>query len=75
MFLAIDSSLGIVGIVELSIRGDIAGVEGQQVRYVEGLFVTPELSHRGIASRLLKESQDWARATDRADRVIIDKTH
>lgn len=72
----------IVGFVELSIRGDLPGQEGKRVGYVEGLYIRPEVRHRGIARRLLQASHNWARqqkcaafASDRADRIIIDRSY
>lgn len=68
-----------VGLVELSIRLDVVGLEGKRTGYVEGLYVDPGLRGQGVARMLLSESRRWARnqgctafASDRADRVIID---
>jgi aminoglycoside 6'-N-acetyltransferase I len=70
----------IVGFVELSIRADVAGLEGKRIGYVEGLYVKPEFRQRGIAKKLLQTSRQWARhqqctgfASDRAGRIVIDK--
>ena len=72
----------IAGFAELSIRDDLPGQEGQRVGYVEGLYLRPEVRHRGIALRLLQASRTWARqhkctafASDRADRIIIDRRY
>jgi len=71
----------ILGFAELSIRNDLPELEGKKIGYVEGLFVSPELRHNGIARKLLRASQDWARqqgclafASDRADRIVIDRS-
>lgn len=71
---------GIVAIAELSIRTDLAGYEGKRVGYVEGLFVLPEFRGQGIARKLLRASCTWAReqeciafASDRSERIVIDK--
>ena len=69
----------LIGVVELSLRRDVAGLEGKLTGYVEGLFVRPGFRGRGVALRLLRASQKWARgcgcvafASDRDDRVIVD---
>ena len=69
----------LIGVAELSFRRDVAGLEGKLTGYVEGLFVRPAFRGRGVALRLLRSSQKWARglgcsafASDRADRVIVD---
>jgi aminoglycoside 6'-N-acetyltransferase I len=71
---------GLAGFAELSIRLGLAGLEGQRVAYVEGLYVRPEFRNQG-ARRFLRASRDWARhqgctafASDRAGRTIIDKS-
>jgi aminoglycoside 6'-N-acetyltransferase I len=71
----------IVGFAELSIRDDIPDLQGRRTGYVEGLYVLPELRHCGIAEKLLRASRAWAReqkcvafASDRADRIIVDRT-
>jgi aminoglycoside 6'-N-acetyltransferase I len=81
VLVAEDTAGGMVGFAELSIRTDLAGVEGERVGYVEGLFVSPDARHRRIARTLLQASRAWAReqgctafASDRADRIIIDKS-
>ena len=71
----------IIGFAELSIRGDVAGLEGKRTGYVEGLYVRPEFRWQGVARTLLYASRSWARemkciafASDRADRVVVDRT-
>lgn len=71
----------IIGFAELSIRDDVAGLEGKRVGYVEGLYVPPKFRHHGIARKLLQASRSWARqekcigfASDRAGRIVIDPT-
>ena len=68
-----------IGLLELSIRTDVAGLEGQQVGYVEGLFVIPELRGQGVARAFMRAGRLWARghactafASDRAERLIVD---
>ena len=80
--LVAESSVGeIIGFVELAIRADVAGLEGKRVGYVEGLYVIPEVRQRGLARKLLQASRNWARqqkctafASDRAGRVVVDRT-
>ena len=64
--------------VELSIRHDLAGLEGISTGYIEGLYVEPEHRGTGLVQRLLRESERWAQAegcrafaSDRSDRVIV----
>jgi aminoglycoside 6'-N-acetyltransferase I len=71
----------VVGFADLSIRDDLPELEGKRTGYVEGLFVSPELRHNGIARKLLRASRDWTRrqgcvafASDRADRIVIDRS-
>ncbi len=70
----------IVAFAELSIRMDVAGLEGTWVGYVEGLYVIPEARHQGVARDLLEASRAWALgqncagfASDRAGRVVVDR--
>ncbi|HUJ32170.1 MAG TPA: GNAT family N-acetyltransferase [Candidatus Acidoferrum sp.] len=70
----------LIGVAELSLRDDVAGLAGERTGYVEGLYVVPEWRSRGIAQKLLREAKLWAYknnctafASDRAERVIIDK--
>jgi len=70
-----------IALLELSVRRDIPGLDGQPVGYIEGLYIEPEARGRDLATRLLQVSRDWAReqncigfASDRADRIIIDRT-
>lgn len=71
----------VVGVVEFSVRTDIIGLEGKRAGYVEGLQVNPDARHQGIARKLMRASRDWARrqnceafASDRAERVVIDRS-
>lgn len=70
----------IVGFAELSFRGDVPGLEGKRVGYVEGLYVIPEFRNKGVATKLLRASRSWATrqkceafASDRAGRFVIDR--
>jgi aminoglycoside 6'-N-acetyltransferase I len=81
--LAAQNSAGVmVAFAELSIRTGLIGLQAETVGYVEGLYVRPEFRQQGIARKLLQASRQWARgrkctgfASDRAGRVVIDKTY
>lgn len=71
----------VVGYAELSIRTDVTGVECQRTGYVEGLYVRPSFRQQGVARELMRASRNWAQqqkctafASDRAGRVVVDKT-
>ena len=71
----------IVGFAELSIRDDVPALHGIRTGYVEGLYVLPEARCRGVARKLLQASRSWAHergcvafASDRADRIIVDRS-
>lgn len=79
--LVADGVNGIVGFAELSIRTDLAGLEGNRVGYVEGLYVVPEARGQVLVRKLLQASRNWAQEqqsdafdSDRADRIIIDRS-
>lgn len=70
------------GHVELSIRNDIAGLEGLRTGYIEGLYIDAAHRHRALALALLRASEDWAQqqgclafASDRDDRVIVHRRY
>ena len=70
----------VVGLVELSIRRQVPGCVTERVGFIEGMYVVPAWRHAGVARVLLRWSQRWAReqgcaefATDRAERVIVDR--
>jgi aminoglycoside 6'-N-acetyltransferase I len=69
----------LAGVMELSIRDDVAGLLGKRTGYIEGLYVPPNDCWRGIARELVRAARVWARsneceafASDRAGRVVID---
>ncbi len=77
-----NSAAVIVAFAELAVRTDLIGQSGEAVGYVEGLYVRPEFRQQGIARKLLHASRQWARdrkctafASDRAGRLVIDKTY
>ena len=70
----------LIGVAELSLRRDVAGLEGELTGYVEGLLVRPAFRGGDVARRLLIASREWARkrgcvafASDRAGRVVVDR--
>lgn len=78
VLLAIAPSGEAVGHVELSIREDVPGLDGIVVGYIEGLYIAPGHRTPALLRRLLRASEDWARAqgcrafaSDREDRVIV----
>jgi aminoglycoside 6'-N-acetyltransferase I len=80
VLMAESQSGDISGFAELSVRNNLPELEGKETGYVEGLFVSPQFRHRGIACKLLRAARDWARqqgciafASDRADRIVIDR--
>jgi aminoglycoside 6'-N-acetyltransferase I len=69
-----------VGFAELSIRFDVAGLAQKRAGYVEGLYVSPPARGRGVTGELFRAVRRWAReqgcvalASDRAERVIVDR--
>lgn len=71
-----------LGHVELSIRSDVPGLQGVRTGYIEGLYVLPAQRHAGIARALLNAARRWARAaqcqafaSDRDERVVIDRRY
>lgn len=78
VLLAITGDDEVVAHVELSLRYDIEGLAGVRTGYVEGLFVEEAYRASGVALKLLRAAESWARdraceafASDRDDRVII----
>lgn len=64
--------------IELSLRYDIEGLETIRTGYIEGLFVEDVHRDSGVALRLLRAGELWAKeqgclafASDRDDRVIV----
>lgn len=78
VLLAIAPSGEAVGHVELSIRDDVPGLAGTTTGDIEGLYIVPAYRTPALLRRLLRASEDWARAqgcrafaSDREDRVIV----
>jgi aminoglycoside 6'-N-acetyltransferase I len=79
VLLAIHGSNDVIGFVELSIRGDVPGLEGRRTGFIEGLYVLPEMRFQGAARALLLSAREWAKsmncvafASDRSGRFILD---
>ena len=71
---------GIVAFAELAIRPELPGLPPGRIGYIEGLYVRPGFRHQGIGRALARASRVWARengckafASDRADRIVIDR--
>src|ERR1700761_1675546 len=80
VLVAVDLANKIAGFVELSIRTEVASLEGKRTGFIEGLFVVPPLRSCGVARALLNASRSWAKsmncaafASDRSDRFIVDR--
>jgi aminoglycoside 6'-N-acetyltransferase I len=51
------------GFISVSIRNDyVEGSSSRPVGYVEGIYVKPEFRNKGIAGRLIKKGEEWARS-------------
>jgi aminoglycoside 6'-N-acetyltransferase I len=81
VFIVEDPEGNAIAFAELSVRTNLPTLVGTRVGYVEGLYVVPEARGSGVTRALLRASRDWARrqncaafASDRAERVIIDKS-
>jgi len=68
-----------IAFMELSVRLDLPGHNGEKVGYVEGLYVVPEFRGGSLVKQLLRTAQRWAHlegccafASDRSERVIFD---
>ena len=63
VLVAIDSSEGLAGFLEVGLRSHADGCDvAQTVGYVEGWFVREEFRCRGIGKQLMKAAEDWSRA-------------
>jgi aminoglycoside 6'-N-acetyltransferase I len=51
-----------VGFLEAGMRPYGEGCETSPVGYVEGIYVDEDLRGRGVALRLMRAAEDWARA-------------
>nr|EKW2929444.1 aminoglycoside 6'-N-acetyltransferase AAC(6')-30 [Citrobacter amalonaticus]EKW2929512.1 aminoglycoside 6'-N-acetyltransferase AAC(6')-30 [Citrobacter amalonaticus] len=78
VLLAVTGGNDAIAHIELSLRYDIDGLAGIKTGYIEGLFVDEQHRAAGVALKLLRAAELWAReqgclafASDRDDRVII----
>ena len=52
-----------VGFVEASLRNDyVPGTDSSPVAFLEGIYVAPTSRRRGVATQLVAEVENWARA-------------
>lgn len=61
-FLARDETGRAIGLIELSIRAYAEGCHQPNPAYVEGVYVVPDCRLTGVASQLLAQAEQWARA-------------
>lgn len=52
----------LVGFIEVSCRDYVDGCKTSPVGYVEGIYVSPDYRHQGIARQFFEISEAWARA-------------
>ncbi len=50
-----------IGVVELSLRAYAEGCQSDNVAYVEGWYVVPEVRGRGVGRALIEAAEGWAR--------------
>ena len=65
----------VLGFVEVRLRPFAEGCESSPVGYIEGIRIDPDARRRGLASRLLRAAEDWARSqgcTEMASDARID---
>ena len=53
---------GLGGLIEVAIRRHAEGCQTENVGYIEGWFVDPEVRGQGIGRRLVKAAEGWARS-------------
>lgn len=80
VLVARDRDGAMVGIAELSVRYDVSGLARWRTGYVEGLYIVPQARGQGLTRKFLTACRKWALdqgctacASDRAERVIIDR--
>ena len=68
----------VTGFIEASVRRDyVNGSETSPVVFVEGLYVTPERRHRGVARALVAAVESWGKAQglrELASDALLDNT-
>lgn len=60
--LVAETEEGVIGFVELSIRGYAEGCDTDRIGYLEGWYVAPEWRRRGIGRALVLAAERWAQA-------------
>lgn len=60
VFVAIDESR-VVGFAELSIRAYAEGCVTDQVAFLEGWYVEPDVRQRGVGRALVEAAEEWGR--------------
>lgn len=78
VLLAITEENEVIAHIELSLRYDIEGLTALKTGYIEGLYVGEENRASGVALKLMRAAESWAKdqgclafASDRDDRVIV----
>ena len=61
VFVAERSDKGLCGFIEVAIREKAAGCKTNNVGYIEGWYVDPDIRQKGIGRRLVDAAENWAR--------------